>query len=284
MDNRQLIHYSIFIAIFFFVIVGIGYLGYTEYVSFSDPDSGLDLREDAQVSSFDPARDLFSETDPNTPYVSHLDKYLSFYPNDAADSGSDIATQMGLPEVPVIGPMFSLIYMSTDMMKTEAEIVAEVTVMEKMPARWSTPDNTLPKGISISKYTDENGDEIVDFSTITGPGEFIYWDTVLEVNKIHKGKLDSKDSKGFKDSKYILLRSSGGTVGDFTWWSAENGGPGDYVVGQKYLIYVEEDSWLAPDLGPNHYVLVYPYAKFNADGEGKYTNHVGESVFVRELR
>ncbi|WP_338099807.1 hypothetical protein [Methanolapillus africanus] len=163
----------------------------------------------------------------------------------------------------------SLIAMSNRQMKANADIIAVVTVKEKMPARWSTPDAALPKGIQIYESVNENGETEEFMSMMTNNSEFIYADLVLEVNEVYKGE---------NVPKYILLRAGGGTVGDFTWRHVEGCGPEDYELGEKYLVYVEEDSGYANELGPNHYGLVYPFAKYDSKENGKYINWAGETA------
>ena len=122
--------------------------------------------------------------------------------------------------------------MTEEEMENRADLIVYGTVKEILPAQWDTPDGSDPSIQTKNMYSTE--------------GYQLYYDTLIVVEDIYKGELESKE---------IYVRSSGGST-DKVKMICDSSAV--YNENDKVILYLFEDNGTrSQNLGPEHY-FAYP--------------------------
>ena len=110
-----------------------------------------------------------------------------------------------------------------------SDLIISGRVFSISESKWSTPDGQKPEEVYVTHGVSENGNK---FAQINYPinGEYIYTDIDVQVDKRHKGKLNSE---------IITIRLKSGAVGEFS--KSADGGLNDrnYNEGAEVFLFLK---------------------------------------------
>jgi len=110
-----------------------------------------------------------------------------------------------------------------------SDLIISGRVLSISESKWSTPDGQKPEEVYVTHGVGENGNK---FAQINYPinGEYIYTDIDVQVDKRHKGKLNSE---------IITIRLKSGAVGEFS--KSADGGLNDrnYNEGDEVFLFLK---------------------------------------------
>ncbi|WP_338102244.1 matrixin family metalloprotease [Methanolapillus millepedarum] len=151
--------------------------------------------------------------------------------------------------------------MTEEEMAEKATLIVKGSVKEILPAQWDTSDGSDPSIRTKDTYSTE--------------GYMLYHDTVIEVDKIYKGKLSEESGK-------IIVRLPGGSTGSITMIDDNSA---QYSKGEQVLLYLFEDTGTRSySLGPEHYFAYPRQGQIFIDNESKIAvNGYGEKVDIKKL-
>lgn len=118
------------------------------------------------------------------------------------------------------------------------------TVKEILPPKWNTIDGKQPNKPITKLYY---------------PDDIIYTDIVISVDEYLKNSSSSKE---------VIVRITGGTVGDV---SMSTDADPSFKIGEKVLLYLSKDeSPSTKDIGPKHFIVKDFYrGKYTLTDDGK---------------
>ena len=109
----------------------------------------------------------------------------------------------------------------------QSDLIVHGTISTANPARWNTPDGTLPNTVTLDTIS-------ADF--------IIYTDMVFEPKAVLQGNVPNDQ---------LIIRTFGGSVGkDQMTIDAEELKPGT-----EYVIFLAKDTGSTAQLGPEHYLV-----------------------------
>jgi len=162
-------------------------------------------------------------------------------------------------------------YYSYEELTEKSDLIVVGKITYKEDAKWSTKDEKQPKKIRTEVSTNKHGDKVYDYYVDILPEETIYTDMVFSVETIYKGKLESKD---------IIIRSFGGTVGSFKMEDILN--PDDFSKDEKTILYLVKDDGSTKNIGPEHYVVL-PGGKLTEKDDVYINTFFGEKVDLKDI-
>ena len=133
-----------------------------------------------------------------------------------------------------IGPSVDYPYYTLMELMEKSDLIISGRVLSFSESKWSTQDGQKPEGVHATPEVDENGESFVHISNYN-ENKYIYTDMDVQVDTIHKGKLDSET---------ITIRLPSGTVGEFSMSREGGHNVRNYNVGDEVflvLIYVGDD-------------------------------------------
>lgn len=141
-----------------------------------------------------------------------------------------------------IGISGSLEEYSYNDLNNHADTILIGKVKEILPSRWNSIDGQMNKSVL----------EI-------NPGELIYTDIIIIVDKYLKNSLSSDE---------VTVRVVGGTIGNITMSSDIEP---SFESGEKVLLYLSNDTYpYTKDIGSEHFVVTgYVQGKFRLTDDGK---------------
>lgn len=154
-----------------------------------------------------------------------------------------------------------------------SDFIVSGTVIKISDSKWSTDDGKQPEGIKIEEITEKDG-KYLYYTFDLKENETIYTDITFFVNECYKGELKSKE---------IVIRSFGGTIGEFKTHDFDYLNPENFKEGEEILLYLTEDKMgSTKDVGPEHYVFISPLGKLYFEDENL-VNELGEKFTLEEL-
>ena len=105
-----------------------------------------------------------------------------------------------------VGAIWCYPYYTPIELRRNSDLVISGKVLSFSESKWSTQDGQKPEGVHATPGVNENGEHFVQISN-HNENEYIYTDMDVQVNTIHKGKLNSK---------IITIRLPSGTVEEFS--------------------------------------------------------------------
>ncbi|WP_338102233.1 hypothetical protein [Methanolapillus millepedarum] len=163
------------------------------------------------------------------------------------------SSEIELPPIATMSSNGTFPYYSYEELSTESDLIILGKVVKKEDAKWGTPTGEQPEGVKVVESKNIHGDMVVDYYMNLSPGEGIYTDITISVEKCYKGNLEPKE---------VVVRSFGGTVGSFEMNYGENINPQDFREGDELLLYLIEDEAISTkDIGSKHYVFLSPMGK-----------------------
>lgn len=142
-------------------------------------------------------------------------------------------------------------------LKDNSDTIVMGTVKEKLPPRWNTADGKKPNKL---------------LNKIEYPDDIIYTDIVISVDEYLKNPLSSRE---------LIVRVTGGTVGDF---SMTTDADPLFNTSEKVLLYLSKDeSSSTGNIGPEHFIVTDFYrGKYTLTEDGKAITP-DETVTLEEL-
>jgi hypothetical protein len=179
-------------------------------------------------------------------------------------------------EIIQISSNASIPYYTYSEMKEKSDLIVYGTVVEISNSKWSTSDGKQPKGVHKEERITEKGEKGIYFTFDLLPNEGIYTDMTFLIEECYKGNITK--------SEKIIIRSFGGTVGEFKMNDVEALNPEDFKEGEKLVLYLTKDATgTIKDVGPEHYVILTPRGKLSFNGE-VLINADGEKVSLNETQ
>lgn len=141
-----------------------------------------------------------------------------------------------------IGISGSLEEYSYNDLNNHADTILIGKVKEILPSRWNSIDGQMNKS-----------------ALEINPGELIYTDIIISVDKYLKNSLSSDE---------VTVRVVGGTIGNITMSSDIEP---SFESGEKVLLYLSNDTYpYTKDIGSEHFVVTgYVQGKFRLTDDGK---------------
>ncbi|KKG09965.1 hypothetical protein [Methanosarcina sp. 2.H.A.1B.4] len=142
-------------------------------------------------------------------------------------------------------------------LRDKSDTIVIGTVNEIFLPRWNTVDGKKPKKL---------------LNKLEYPDDIIYTDIVISVDEYLKNPLSSRE---------LIVRVTGGTVGDF---SMTTDADPSFNAGEKVLVYLRKDeSPSTKDIGPEHFIVTDFYrGKYTLTDDGKAITP-DETVTLEEL-
>lgn len=142
-------------------------------------------------------------------------------------------------------------------LKDNSDTIVMGTVKETLPPRWNTADGKKPNKL---------------LNKLEYPDDIIYTDIVISVDEYLKNPLSSRE---------LIVRVTGGTVGDF---SMTTDADPLFNTSEKVLLYLSKDeSSSTGNIGPEHFIVTDFYrGKYTLTEDGKAITP-DETVTLEEL-
>ncbi|KKG14681.1 hypothetical protein EO98_17400 [Methanosarcina sp. 2.H.T.1A.6] len=142
-------------------------------------------------------------------------------------------------------------------LRDKSDTIVIGTVKEILPPRWNTIDGKKPKKL---------------LKKLEYPDDIIYTDIVISIDEYLKNPLSSRE---------LIVRVTGGTVGDF---SMTTDADPSFNAGEKVLLYLRKDTNPnTKDIGHEHFIVTDFYrGKYTLTGDGKAITH-DETVTLDKL-
>lgn len=159
-----------------------------------------------------------------------------------------------------IGISGSLEEYSYNDLNNHADTILIGNVKEILPSRWNSIDGKMNKS-----------------ALEINPGELIYTDIIISVDKYLKNSLSSDE---------VTVRVVGGTIGNITMSSDIEP---SFESGEKVLLYLSNDTYpYTKDIGSEHFVVTgYVQGKFRLTDDGKavrYDKTVSQEELLTKIK
>lgn len=173
-------------------------------------------------------------------------------------SGDGIKPANNSDEPMGIGMDVNFIHYTHEELSNYSDTIVIGTVKEMLPSRWNTLDGKQPNK---------------PLTELDHLNDTIYTDILISVDKYLKNPLPSKE---------IIVRSTGGTVGNFIMTSDAEP---EFKAGERVLLFLSKDTDPATkDIGPEHFIVTDFYeGKFTLTDDGKAIGHVENTTLVKLL-